>query len=276
MFSKALISATYKNGRPGQLTEEHEKAEHHRFKSEFLFKNTEIPKDVYVSRLIQHFLIIKALEKRLKKLRGTDQAEISAFFALSYLEQLWRTPGIKEDLRLLGVAPDAITDSEIAKTTTAYLQNIKTFSSKVLLAHFLLHVAGFMHGGNIIQRKYIDPSNELTTYQIPANQYDFSRIYSFLPEGRRLSALNVYQDMMKQIDHIALTEEEFAELLEQCKSIYGLMSGIYDDLCDMHTQQLRTVDYSSFGIVAGIVIIALILKILVDFLPATPGVSPSL
>ncbi|WBV65619.1 hypothetical protein PGH44_14440 [Legionella pneumophila] len=41
MFSKALISATYKNGKPGQLTEEHEKAEHHRFKTDYLFKNAE-------------------------------------------------------------------------------------------------------------------------------------------------------------------------------------------------------------------------------------------
>ncbi|AMV12988.1 hypothetical protein ULM_02860 [Legionella pneumophila] len=68
MFSKALISATYKNGKPGQLTEEHEKAEHHRFKTEYLFKNAEIPKDLYASRLIQHFLIIKAIETKLQNL----------------------------------------------------------------------------------------------------------------------------------------------------------------------------------------------------------------
>ncbi|KTD62356.1 biliverdin-producing heme oxygenase [Legionella shakespearei] len=275
MFSKALMNATYKNGRPGQLTAEHEKAEHHRFKSEFLFKNPAIPKNVYVSRLIQHFLIIKALETRLQQLPETAQAdEISAFFALSYLEQLWRTPGIAEDLRQLGVSPDEIKEGEIAKTTNAYLQTIQTLSSKALLAHFLLHVAGFMHGGNIIQKKYIDPSNELTAYKIPANQYDFSGIYPFLPEGR-LSALNVYQDMMKQIDNIELNEDEFAELLEQCKSVYDIMSGIYDDLCDLHTQQLKSAVYSPAGVAAGIVVIALILKILVDFLPVTPGFSPS-
>ncbi|WP_019215426.1 heme oxygenase-like domain-containing protein [Legionella tunisiensis] len=77
MFSKALLNATYKNGRPGQLTAEHERAEHHLFKSEYLFKNEVIPKDLYVSRLIQQFLIIKAIETKLQK---ADKAGMSAFF----------------------------------------------------------------------------------------------------------------------------------------------------------------------------------------------------
>ena len=55
MFSKALLEATYKNGRPGKPTEAHEQAEHHRFKTEFLFKNKAISKEIYASRLIQHF-----------------------------------------------------------------------------------------------------------------------------------------------------------------------------------------------------------------------------
>jgi heme oxygenase (biliverdin-producing, ferredoxin) len=274
MFSKALMNATYKNGRPGQLTEEHEKAEHHRFKSDVLFKAPAIPKNIYASRLIQHFLIIKALETRLHQLPETAQAEISAFFALSYLEQLWRTPGIEEDLRQLGVSPDEIKEDEIAKTTNAYIQTIQTLSSKALLAHFLLHVAGFMHGGNIIQKKYIDPSNLLTSYQIPANQYDFSEIYPLLTQGRA-SALNVYQNMIKQIDDITLNEDEYTELLEQCKSVYDIMSGIYDDLCDMHVQQPKAMANSPTGIVVGIIVIALILKILADLLPMALGFSPS-
>ncbi len=68
MFSKALLTATYKKGRPGQLTEAHEKAEHHRFKTDYLFKNKKIVKALYVSRLIQHFLIIKTLENQLQRL----------------------------------------------------------------------------------------------------------------------------------------------------------------------------------------------------------------
>lgn len=180
MFSKALISATYKNGKPGQLTEEHEKAEHHRFKTDYLFKNAEISKDLYASRLIQHFLIIKAIETKLQNLPKTEQSEISAFFALSYLEHLWRTPAIENDLRQLNINPDEIHKNEITKSTEHYLENIEKFTPKILLAHFLLHIAGFMHGGNIIRSKYIEPSNRLTTYQITANQYDFSAAISFL------------------------------------------------------------------------------------------------
>lgn len=81
MFSKALITATYKNGKPGQLTEEHEKAEHHRFKTEYLFKNAKIPKDLYASRLIQHFLIIKAIEKNYKVCQKQNSQK-SAHFLL--------------------------------------------------------------------------------------------------------------------------------------------------------------------------------------------------
>lgn len=272
MFSKTLMTATYKNGKPGQLTEEHEKAEHHRFKTEFLFKNTAIPKDLYVLRLIQHFLIIKAIETQLQQLPETTQSEISAFFALSYLGHLWRTPGMERDLRQLGIEPAAIQGHDIAKTTTSYLNDIKTLSSKTLLAHFLLHVVGFMHGGIIIQKKYIEPSNRLTSYQIPANQYDFSEAFPFLSEGRP-SALGVFQDMMKQIDTIPLSTNEYEEALQQCKSIYETMSGIYDDLCDMHTHQPKSTGYSPVGICVSIVAITLILKILWNLLPVDPHPS---
>ncbi|ABQ54299.1 biliverdin-producing heme oxygenase [Legionella pneumophila serogroup 1] len=273
MFSKALISATYKNGKPGQLTEEHEKAEHHRFKTEFLFKNAEISKELYASRLIQHFFIIKAIETKLQSLSKTEQSEISAFFAISYLEHLWRSPAIENDLRQLNINPDEIDKDEITKTTENYLENIGKFTPKILLAHFLLHIAGFMHGGNIIRSKYIEPSNRLTSYQIAADQYDFSSAISFLSSGRH-SPLALYQDMMKQIDNIALTDGEYDEILEQCKGIYETMSNIYDDLCDMHAHHLKLPTYSLAAISVSLVALGLILKLLMDFLnPVTNPIA---
>jgi heme oxygenase len=257
MFSKALISATYKNGKPGQLTEEHEKAEHHRFKT----------------RLIQHFFIIKAIETKLQSLSKTEQSEISAFFAISYLEHLWRSPAIENDLRQLNINPDEIDKDEITKTTENYLENIGKFTPKILLAHFLLHIAGFMHGGNIIRSKYIEPSNRLTSYQIAADQYDFSSAISFLSSGRH-SPLALYQDMMKQIDNIALTDGEYDEILEQCKGIYETMSNIYDDLCDMHAHHLKLPTYSLAAISVSLVALGLILKLLMDFLnPVTNPIA---
>lgn len=273
MFSKALISATYKNGKPGQLTEEHEKAEHHRFKTEYLFKNAKIPKEFYASRLIQHFFIIKAIETKLQSLSKTEQSEISAFFAISYLEHLWRSPAIENDLRQLNINPDEIDKDEITKTTENYLENIGKFTPKILLAHFLLHIAGFMHGGNIIRSKYIEPSNRLTSYQIAADQYDFSSAISFLSPGRH-SPFAIYQDMMKQIDNIALTDDEYDEILEQCKGIYETMSNIYDDLCDMHAHHLKLPTYSLAAISVSLVALGLILKLLMDFLnPVTNPIA---
>lgn len=278
MFSKALLTATYKNGRPSQRTDEHEKAEHHRFKTEYLFKTTKIPQDLYVARLIQHFLIIKAIETQLQNLSKTDKSEISAFFALSYLEHLWRTPGIENDLRQLGINPNEIHENETAKTTGKYLKNIEKLTPKVLLSHFLLHVAGFMHGGNIIRSKYIEPSNRLTSYQIPTNQYDFSSAASFLSTEKH-SALDLYQDMMKQVDNITLDNEEYEEVFEQCKGIYETMTNIYDDLCDMHIHQPKLSGYSlavfSVSIIA-IASLALILKLMTNFLnPMTNHLSPN-
>ncbi len=230
-FSKALLAATYKNGVPGKRTEEHERAEFHRFKTDYLFKDAKIPKDLYVARLIQHFVIIQAIEAQLQNL--TDRTSISAFFALSYLGELWRTPRIHVDLIQLGVNPGQIDDREIAPTTKKYLEEIRQLPPKSLLSHFLTHVAGFMHGGNIIRKQYIEPSNNLTDYQISTKQYDFSSAGALLLEGRG-SALAVYGDMMKRVDEITLEEDEYNEVLHQGKAVYATMTRIYDDLCDMH------------------------------------------
>lgn len=269
LFSQALLNATYKNGKPGKPTEEHENAEHHRFKSQYLFKNKKIPKDLYVSRLIQHFLIIKAIETQLQSLSDTGKSEINAFFALSYLEQLWRTPGIQSDLQQLGVNPDAIKDKQIAKTTKRYLQDIEKFAPQSLLAHFLYHVAGFMHGGNIIRSRYIEPSNSLTTYQIPTKQYDFFSAAELLPSenhiGKR-SSMDVYQDMMKQIDNITLSDEEYKEVLEQGKMVYGTMTEIYDDLCDMHTNYFNLSFYGLAAVSIGLLAVSWGLKMLIEFI----------
>ena len=264
MFSKALLNATYKNGKPGQLTAEHERAEHHRFKSEYLFKNKKIPKDLYASRLIQQFLIIKAIENKLQS-SETDKTVISAFFSLSYLDQLWRTPAMEEDLRQLGVNPDEISKDEITEATKKYLGDIEKLTPKTLLAHFLVHVAGFMHGGYIVQSKYIKPSNRLTAYQIPAKQYDFSSSNPFLSTGRR-TPLGLYQDMMEQVDKIEINGDEYVEVLAQCQSIYATMASIYDNLCDMQAQQPTLSTHSIAVFCSSILVLALIIKLLADFL----------
>ncbi|BCA93937.1 heme oxygenase [Legionella antarctica] len=270
-YSKALLTATYKEGRPGPLTAEHKKAEHHRFKTQYLFKNTKIPKDLYVSRLIQHFLIIKGIETQLQTLSLKGKSEINPFFALSYLQHLWRTPGIQSDLHQLGVNTDKINDHQIAQTTKSYLKKIEELTPKTLLAHFLLHVAGFMHGGTIIRSKYIEPSNQLTDYQIATCQYDFSSAAPSL-SAKRYSPLTVYHDMMKQVDTIALEDSEYEEILEQGKTVYETMSSIYDDLCNMHGLFPH---YSLAVVSVSIASIVLILKLLADFSnPMNPTMSP--
>ncbi|MCL9685128.1 biliverdin-producing heme oxygenase [Legionella maioricensis] len=285
MFSyrSALLNATYKEGQVGKLTDEHEQAEHHRFKKDFLFKNKQIPKDLYVARLIQHFLIIKAIETQLQKL-DSEKSEINAFFALSYIEHLWRTPGIQKDLQQLGINPDQIKESEIAPTTKRYLKDIEQFTPKVLLGHFLVHVAGFMHGGNIIRSKFIEPSNSVTDYQISTHQYDFSSAATFL-QGGKGSSFAVYQDMMNKMDEIALDSDEYEEILKQGKSVYAIMTSLYDDLCEMHTNHptydlaARHADkpttscYSLAVISVSMLAIAYIVTLLADF-SMNSGMSP--
>lgn len=220
LYSKALLHATYKNGRVGERTEAHERAEFHSFKTDYLFKNPLIPKDLYVARLIQHYVIVKTIEDQLKTLSTDQESGINAFFTLSYLEHLWRTPGIVQDLKALDVAPETISKHAIMPTTQAYAEQLKNLPPKFLLSHFLLHVAGFMHGGAVIRSKYIEPSNKQTTYQITTHQYDFSAVPS-------------YTRMMNDIDSISLSEEACNEVFQQCLSIYETMSYIYDDLCVM-------------------------------------------
>ncbi|MCE0722814.1 biliverdin-producing heme oxygenase [Legionella resiliens] len=272
MFSKALLTSTYKNGKPGQRTDAHERAEHHRFKTEYLFKNPKIPKDLYVSRLIQHFFIIKAIETQLQSLSGTNKAEINAFFSLSYLQQLWRTSAIEEDLRQLGVEPETIQEHMKARTTQSYLEKIETLKPKALLAHFLLHVAGFMHGGNIIQSKYINPSNRLTSYKIPANQYDFFPAASFLSTENPIA---LYGDMMKQVDKITLDEDEYRDIFEQCTGIYATMASIYDDLCDMHSLHPNRFVSSLALLTVSMVAIAFIFKLMTDYLSPSQSFTPT-
>ncbi len=280
-YSKALLHATYINGQPGKRTEAHEKAEYHRFKTEYLFKNQQIPKDLYVACLIQHFLIIKAIEQQLLDIPDENKTEINAFFSLSYLQDLWRTPGIQSDLDLqqLDVHPEDIKDEQIAPATKQYLTEIKQLSPKLLLGHFLLHVAGFMHGGNIIQSKYIEPSNQLTSYQISTAQYDFSAAAQRL--GVK-SSFRVYAIMMKEMDAIKLTEEEYTEILQQSTSVYATMTHIYDDLCEMYIRQPQAFTdqsqtkanqhgsnyYPLAAAILSMMVIAFVLKMLSEY--ATP------
>lgn len=270
-FSKALLAATYQNAMPGKRTKEHEQAEFHRFKTEYLFRNTNIPKDLYIARLIQHFVIIKAIETELKNL--ADQTPINAFFTLSYLDELWRTPGIRADLIQLGVTPEQIDDSQIAPATTEYIKQIKQLPPKPLLAHFLTHVAGFMHGGEIIRKKYIEPSNRVTEYQIPTEQYDFSSAATALSE-RRSSPLAVYGDMMKHVDEITLTTEEYEEVLQQGKEVYANMVNIYDDLCDMHTKQYKLPPYFIAIVTVSMIAIAWVLSFLTPLMDSNNSYEP--
>lgn len=260
MFSKALLTATYKEGKPGQPTETHETVEHHRFKKEFLFKNKFISKKIYASRLIQHLLIIKALETQLNTPEA--KSELNSFFTLSYLEQLWRTQGMENDLHQLGVNPKTIPQDRIAPATEHYLEHIKGLKPKALLAHFLLHVAGFMHGGNIIQNKYINPSNELTIDKIPAEQYDFSPA---IAKAQTHGIMSMYALMMKEVDKINLDEKEYAEVFAECNLVYTTMTEIYDDLCRMHTQQPKVNGASLALLSVSMVVLAFIMKLAANF-----------
>lgn len=236
-YSKALLAVTYKNGKAGTLTNEHQEAEHHRFKS-YLFKEKIIPKNLYIARLIQQYLIIKAIETKLQNVSDTDKLEVNAFFTLSYLDSLWRTLAMKTDLLTLGVNPDKIPNTQITAATKRYIQDIETLPPKSLLAHFLLHIAGFMHGGHVIKTKYIAPSNQLADYYISTKQYDFSSTANQLPE-RLNPSLAVYSHLMKEMDTIILTPQEYQAILEQGKIVYETMTNIYDDLCKMFIDQPR-------------------------------------
>lgn len=267
MFTKnykdVLLNATYKKGKVGVLTQAHQRAEHHPFKTKHLFKETIIPKNLYVARLVQHFLIIQALEQQLLGLNEKEKAELDAFFTLSFLDQLWRTAAIQNDLEQLGIEVTEISDKEITKSTKKYLNEIQELQPKVLLTHYLLHVAGFMHGGNIIQKKYIAPSNKLTEYQIATQQYNFSSLWVNLPQSKQ-SVMGLYGYIMSELDAIELSDSEYAECLQQGQSIYETMANIYDDLCTIHINHSKCtlIPLSLIGV--SMIALGLTLKLLLD------------
>lgn len=229
-FDQALLRATYKNGKIGTRTDAHEAVEYHHFKTGHLFKRRAVvSKELYTSFLIQQLLIIKAIETKLDNLSPDKKFEINAFFTLSYLEKLWRTKAMEQDLRGLGVDPETIQGNKIAKTTQTYITSLDKLTPKTLLAHFLLHVAGFMHGGSAICSRYIRPSNKQTAYQILTNQYDFT--------STGMGGIALYKDMMRQVDNISLSEEEYHEVFKNCISIYETMTHVFDDLYQMHIHQ---------------------------------------
>lgn len=238
MFRTALFNATYKNGRPGTLTPEHEAAEHHAFKIHHLFKEKAIPKDVYVLRLIQHYIIINAMESQLKELSEHQRSELNPFFCLSYLSELWRADGIVRDMKALDVDPEHLDAQLIARSTRAYVQQLARLNPKELLAHYLLHISGFMHGGKILEKKYLEPSNALTSYQITSFQYDFSSITQGL-ERSGWSTMDVFNDLMNTVDRIELTNDELEALTIQCKSVYSTVSQIYDNLIQIRQDRIH-------------------------------------
>lgn len=254
MFTAVLLKSTYKDGKPGRLTKAHEMAEHHRFKKNYLFKNLAISKECYALRLIQHFLIIDAIEGCLKNLTESDKTTLSPFFALSYLEHLWRSKAIQGDLQQLDVDPQHIEEKNIANKTKDYVVAIKQLAPKQLLAHFLLHIAGFMHGGKVIQTKYIGPSNRITSYQISTHQYDFETAASLLPRQPAFT-LDVYKDMMSAIDAIPLSEPEMEVLLCECEKVYQHMTEIYDELCEKQAKPLKKWCYFLIPIGLGLIIL---------------------
>lgn len=261
MFKKALLNATYKDGLPGTRTKEHEEAEFHKFKTDHLFKNKKISKDLYVARLIQQYKIIQILEIKLNNLMADEKSEISAFLTLNYLSSLWRTSFMQSDLTILGVNPKSIADSQIVEHTRLYLEQINTLSPKLLLAHFLLHVSGFMHGGNIILSKYIKPSNELSAYNIPFGQYDFSAAMSAVEVN---SPIAIFNRLMKDIEGISLSEAEQEEIINECKEVYVKMKEIYDDLLAMHIQKSSGVAQNTLIFYVSLVVITAIFSLLIS------------
>lgn len=254
IYSKALLYATYIDGKAANpRTPAHEQAECHPFKTEYLFKTVRIPREGYEARLIQHLVIIDALEKRLQHFSNEERTAISAFFAISYLDGLWRSPGIQKDLEQLGRDSAHIKKQHLALSTQDYVNRIEQLPPKHVLAHFLMHVAGFMHGGNIIRSKYIRPSNDVTDYQITAHQYDFS--YA----GKTIS----FRDLMSQVDNIPLDETEYAAILAESEQVYTTMTQIYDDLWKMHVHQPGPLLPTLAIIAACVAAVSLVLRLMI-------------
>lgn len=258
MFRNALYLATYKSGQPGKLTDAHKRAEHHRFKSELLFKKSTIPLKPYTARVVQQFVMIRAIESHLQNLSVKGQAELNAFFSLAYLNELWRTLPMEKDLKQLNIDPSSIKDHQLVKSTQDYLEKLKQLTPKELLAHFLLHVSGFMHGGNIIKRNHINPSNQITRYQLPTHQYDFFSAAQSLGANPPTS-LALFNDLMNQVDKIELDKEDYERIVAQCTSIYTSMSAIYDDLYTVHNSLLQQTQYTHFILCLGAITLALAL-----------------
>src|SRR5207237_6287355 len=122
-------------------------------------------------------------------------------------------------------------DNLKANKTKHYLKEIEEFPPKILLAHFLMHVAGFLHGGAIIKKTHIDPNNKLTFYKIPSAIYDFSSAMNAL---QIQSGPSLYANIMKEVDKIPLTVEEYRAVNKACVNSFTTMIGIYDELCKIY------------------------------------------
>lgn len=156
--------------------------------------------------------------------------------------------------------------SEVAPATVKYLGKIENASPLALLTHFMVHVAGFMHGGNIILSKYIKPSNELTTYQISTHQYDFSAAFPLLPE-KKGSLMGLYEDMVVHLDaNLLLSPVDYDEVLNEARDVYEAMTTIYDDLCTMQIRKPLVSPASIVTIGVSLIAVAWILKWLFDWM----------
>jgi heme oxygenase len=238
-LSEVLLYATYTNGEVAQsnLTDPHKSAEHHPYKTQYLFiQGKKIPKNLYTARLIQHYLIFEALEANLAKY--ANDSSVAVFFQLNFVKELSRTQGIADDLKKLGIDSEKLNPSRVASTTQRYVQHIGKLNAQELLIHYSVQVAGLMFGGPIVKSKYFDKSNKLPGYTLPVGEYDFSKALAVAEQDNVNQLFNKLDAALKEI---AVTDEESERLLAQGLSAYSFMAEIYDDLLwrEVYLKQIR-------------------------------------
>lgn len=169
MMTSQLHSAQIMVQLKESTREQHDAAEHGAF-NEQLMKGR-LPRESYVRSIEQFFLIHRALERRLRRLRG----ELPAFERVLREEQ-FQEPYLREDLQYFGIAIDAIAP---LPATMRFIKHIETLAEQEPIALLGVHYVfeGSNNGSRFIARavrraynladtggtRYLDPYGDRQT-----------------------------------------------------------------------------------------------------------------